>query len=40
MTDRALTSGALPGDDVAELRLRDVAHAHRPINYSGWILWV
>ncbi|KAB0266388.1 amino acid ABC transporter permease [Microvirga brassicacearum] len=40
MTDRALTPGALPGDDVAELRLRDVAHAHRPINYGGWILWV
>jgi polar amino acid transport system permease protein len=26
-------------DDIAELKLRDVAHARRPVNYSGWILW-
>ena len=40
VTDRTLASGSLPGPDAAELRLRDVAHARRPINYTGWILWV
>lgn len=39
MNERTLTTRANPGDDIAELRLRDVAHARRPINYGGWVLW-
>jgi polar amino acid transport system permease protein len=34
-----LATRSVRADDIAELKLRDVAHARRPVNYSGWILW-